>query len=54
MSLNATLLRASFDLVVERSPNLTQRFYEILFERYPQTQQMFPVGRRARQQGMRT
>jgi hemoglobin-like flavoprotein len=54
MSLNVKLLRDSFDLVVERSPNLTRRFYEILFERYPQTQLMFPAARRSRQEGMLT
>jgi hemoglobin-like flavoprotein len=54
MSLNVTLLRTSFDMVVERSPQLTHRFYEILFERYPQTQSMFPVARRSRQEGMLT
>jgi len=54
MSLNVKLLRESFDLVVERSPKLTHRFYEILFERYPQTQAMFPTGRRGRQEEMLT
>lgn len=54
MGLNVTLLRESFDLVVERSPHLTHRFYEILFERYPQTQAMFPANRRERQEGMLT
>jgi hemoglobin-like flavoprotein len=54
MSLNVKLLRESFDLVAERSPHLTHRFYEILFERYPQTQHMFPEDRRSRQEGMLT
>jgi|SRR6188768_3747398 len=54
MSLNVKLLRNSFDLVVERAPNLTHRFYELLFERYPQTRHMFPEGRRSRQEGMLT
>lgn len=54
MSLNVQLLRGSFDLVVERSPRLTHRFYEILFERYPQTLAMFPPHRRERQEGMLT
>jgi hemoglobin-like flavoprotein len=54
MGLNVNLLRESFDVVVERSPNLTRRFYEILFERYPQTQHMFPPARRSRQEGMLT
>jgi hemoglobin-like flavoprotein len=39
--LNAPLLRASFELVVERSPLVVRRFYEIFFERYPQVRPMF-------------
>lgn len=35
MPLNVPLLRESFDLVIERQPQLTPRFYEILFSRYP-------------------
>jgi hemoglobin-like flavoprotein len=54
MSLNVKLLRESFELVVEKSPQLTHRFYEILFERYPQTQNLFPPARRSRQEGMLT
>jgi hemoglobin-like flavoprotein len=41
MALDVMALRESFDLVVERSPRLTHRFYEILFERYPQARQLF-------------
>lgn len=41
MSLNVPLLRSSFDLVVERQPQITPRFYEILFSRYPQVQPLF-------------
>src|ERR1700709_2188256 len=41
MSLDAVLLRSSFDLVVEREPELTPRFYEILFARYPQVRPLF-------------
>lgn len=41
MALNVTLLRSSFDLVVERQPMLTARFYEVLFERYPRAQALF-------------
>jgi hemoglobin-like flavoprotein len=41
MSLNVPLLRSSFDLVIERQPQLTPRFYEILFERYPQVRPLF-------------
>lgn len=48
MSLNAELLRNSFNLVVDRQPQITPRFYEILFARYPQVQPLF--GRNARKQ----
>lgn len=41
MGLNAELLRASLALVVERQPKITPRFYEILFERYPQARPLF-------------
>jgi hemoglobin-like flavoprotein len=41
MPLNVPLLRSSFELVVERQPQLTHRFYEILFERYPQAKPLF-------------
>ncbi len=54
MALNVKVLRESFELVVERSPNVTRRFYEILFERYPQTREMFPESRRANQEAMLT
>src|SRR4029079_17842236 len=54
MALNVGLLRDSFDLVATTNPNFTTRFYEILFERYPQTQAMFPVGNRAKQAEMLT
>jgi len=54
MSLNVTLLRESFDLVVDRAPDLTHRFYEILWERYPVTRDMFPPSRRGQQENMLT
>jgi hemoglobin-like flavoprotein len=41
MALNVPVLRASFEIVVERSPNLTHTFYDILFERYPQARPLF-------------
>jgi hemoglobin-like flavoprotein len=41
MGLNVVLLRSSFELVVERAPDLTVRFYEILFARYPQVKPLF-------------
>lgn len=52
MSLNVTLLRQSFQLVIQRMPDLTDRFYEILFERYPATEAMFAPSRRSRQKNM--
>lgn len=47
MSLDPTILRCSFELVVERRPDLTIRFYEILFERYPELAPMFRSDRTA-------
>src|SRR5689334_17981346 len=54
MALNVSLLRESFDLVTTVNPKLTTRFYEVLFERYPQTQALFPIANRARQAEMLT
>lgn len=41
MALDPQVLRTSFELVIERQPELTTRFYEILFERYPQVRPLF-------------
>jgi hemoglobin-like flavoprotein len=41
MALDVDLLRGSFDLVIERQPQLTPRFYEILFARYPEVRPLF-------------
>ncbi|MGK3987577.1 globin domain-containing protein [Sorangium sp. So ce136] len=41
MGLNVGLLRESFELVLEREPDLTHRFYGILFSRYPQVRPLF-------------
>jgi hemoglobin-like flavoprotein len=41
MALDVELLRGSFNLVAEREPELTKRFYEIFFTRYPQVRPMF-------------
>ncbi len=35
MSLDPTILRTSFELVIDRRPDLTIRFYEILFVQSP-------------------
>jgi hemoglobin-like flavoprotein len=47
MRLDPTILRDSFELVVDRRPDLTVRFYEILFERYPELAPMFRRDRLA-------
>lgn len=52
MSLDVQTLRSSFDLVVERSPRVTPRFYEILFTRYPQVKPLFSRNAPERQQEM--
>ncbi len=52
MSLNVALLRSSFELVVERQPELTHRFYQILFERYPQAKALFGRNAAAAQEKM--
>jgi hemoglobin-like flavoprotein len=41
MPLDVDLLRESFALVAERQPLFTPRFYEILFERYPEARPLF-------------
>ena len=54
MALNVSLLRESFEVVATANPKFISRFYEILFERYPQTRAMFPRGGEARQAEMLT
>jgi hemoglobin-like flavoprotein len=50
--LDPDLLRSSFALVIEREPKMTKRFYEILFERYPQARELFGRNSEAAQQAM--
>lgn len=52
MGLNAEVLRGSLAVVVEREPQITKRFYEILFERYPQARPLFSRNAPERQQKM--
>lgn len=47
MTLDPAILRSSFEIVIDRRPDLTMRFYEILFEKYPQLQRMFSRDRAA-------
>jgi hemoglobin-like flavoprotein len=41
MALDIELLRENFNLVMQRSPYLTKRLYEIMFERYPESKPLF-------------
>ena len=52
MALNVELLRSSFALVVEREPQITTRFYEVLFRNYPQVKPLFSPNRREQQERM--
>lgn len=45
MSLDPSILRASFEIVIDRRPDLTLRFYEILFVKYPKLQRLFSRDR---------
>jgi hemoglobin-like flavoprotein len=54
MALNVGLLRSSFELVATTNPAFVTRFYEILFERYPQTRGLFSPSGAARQAEMLT
>ena len=52
MSLKPTLLRDSFNLVIDREPQTIARFYEVLFERYPEAQSLFGRNAPQKQQQM--
>lgn len=52
MALNVELLRSSLALVAERQPEITPRFYEILFERYPEAEKLFGLRSRDAQAKM--
>jgi hemoglobin-like flavoprotein len=54
MALNVRLLRESFELVATANPRVIARFYDILFERYPQARGLFPPGGAVRQAEMLT
>jgi hemoglobin-like flavoprotein len=41
LDVDAASIRESFALIIERSPSMTHRFYEILFERYPAARRLF-------------
>lgn len=48
VTLENGLLRTSFHLVVMRERNLTERFYAVLFEHYPQLEPLFADARQSR------
>jgi hemoglobin-like flavoprotein len=52
--MNVTLLRDSFELVIERQPQLVTRFYAILFDRYPHARALFGRNAQAAQEKMLT
>jgi hemoglobin-like flavoprotein len=54
MALNVPLLRSTFDLVVERQPQVVHRFYEILFTRHPEAKALFGRNSAAAQEKMLT
>lgn len=54
MALNVSLLRESFQIVATADPKFITRFYEILFERYPQAKPLFPPNGMAKQAEMLT
>lgn len=54
MSLDVEALRGSFELVVERAPDVVHRFYGILFSRYPQVRPMFARNSAEQQEKMLT
>jgi hemoglobin-like flavoprotein len=41
LDVDSATIRESFELILERSPSMTHRFYEILFERYPAAKRLF-------------
>ena len=52
MSIDPEMLRRSFALVVERAPDVTGRFYDLLFARHPALRGMFSRNARAKQEEM--
>jgi len=52
MALNVDLLRSSFALVVEREPEVTRKFYDVLFAKYPAAKPLFASRSRGDQERM--
>jgi hemoglobin-like flavoprotein len=52
MALNVELLRSSFAFVVEREPEVTHRFYDVLFKNHPEVKPLFATRNRLDQERM--
>ena len=52
MALDPKILRDSFELVAQRAPDLTARFYAALFRRKPELERLFNSRPRAAQEQM--
>jgi len=52
MSINSALLHESIAIAAAKEPLITKRFYEILFERYPQVKPLFSRNAPREQQEM--
>lgn len=52
MSLNSDVLSRSFELIIDREPELARRFYDRFFQRYPSVRSMFTRKTRDRQEQM--
>jgi hemoglobin-like flavoprotein len=52
--MNVSLLRASFESIVDRHPQVTSDFYEVLFARYPAVRSLFGRNSRSAQEKMLT
>ena len=54
MGLNVPVLKSSFELVVEREPHVTERFYRHLFTDFPESKALFTRNDPKDQQRMLT
>ena len=54
MSLDVIALRDSFALIVERAPDVSSRFYDVFFARYPEVRVLFGRNTRQKQEEMLT
>lgn len=50
MPLDVDALRSSFELVIARSPQMTGRFYEVLFQQHPEARPLFAASLDAQQE----